>query len=343
VLNCILIGDLHLDGMQADLGAKANSLQMREVAKAEAWAVANGIPEVVYLGDLCNRHVLTYDGHLLLHAQWSKYPHLIRRVILGNHDFAEDGVHSLRLLSTLRPLPNVHVYDKPTTEDIGGVTVNFLPYPYPDVDWGGELDGCINVSHFEVKGARQDNGAQSRSTKGVPKGTVWMMGHLHTPHDVGSVHYVGTLYQKTFGESLPKSFTWLKAKAGDKLKTKVERVPVDPAFKLITLDIEEEDDLKQIDSNPLTKYKLVVSQAVGLSDQFLSSHPNVVRHNSYRTKDERAMLLESFDVTQVVDQGNPYQVSEYLKVKHAYLSDKHFARADEIVREIKSRIEKANG
>lgn len=340
-LSAVVIGDLHLDGMEADLGEEANALQIREVAKAEAWAVSNSIPEVWYLGDICNRTVMSYSAHLRLFAQWSKYPHLMRRVILGNHDFAEVGVHSLVLfMKAMAPtLSHVHIYESPITETIGGVPVNFLPYPYPDVEWEGDLEDSINVGHFEVKGSTRDNGTASSGGKPVMKSSYWVMGHLHTPHDVGRVHYVGTLYQRNFGESLPKSFSWLKARVHKgEIQVKLTRVPNDPSFKLITLDIQSDEDLLQVDDNPLNKYKLVVSEAARLTDNFLLSHPNVVRHDGYKTKQERQLLLEEIDVAQVVDEGNPFYLRDYWEIKHAHLTEKQITRGEAILADIRADL-----
>ena len=342
MFSAVVIGDLHLDGMQADLGEEANRLQIREIGKIEAWASANSISHVIYLGDICQRTTMSYEAHKLLHAQWSKNTHLKRHVIIGNHDFAENGVHSLTLLKdTILPaLPHVFVYDSMTTVVIEGVQVNFLPYPYPDIEWDGDLENSINVSHFEVKGSIRDNGSSSSSKKGVMSNSVWMMGHLHTPHDVGNVHYVGTPYQRNFGESLPKSFTWLRARMNKGvLQTKIERVPLDPTFKLITLDIQSDEDLQAITDDPLNKYKLVISQAVSLTDNFLAKHPNVVRHDGYRNQKEREMMLSSIDISQIVDQGNPYDIEDYVESKYPDSTEKQKLRAKQIVNEIKAELE----
>ena len=117
MLNAVLIGDLHLDGMAAALGADANRLQVAEVARAEAWAVRNGVNHMVYLGDVSDRHTLSYDAHCRLVELWRTNTHLRRDVILGNHDFAENGVHSLSLLQRMAETDfegSVHIHTEPT-------------------------------------------------------------------------------------------------------------------------------------------------------------------------------------------------------------------------------------
>ncbi len=338
MLNVVVIGDLHLDGMNDDLGEEANSLIMAEVEKAEAWAVDNGVPEIWYPGDVCNRPVLSYDAHLKLRTTWRKRK-LIRRVIPGNHDFREMGHHSLLLLDKL-DIPNMHVYATPTQVEVGGIPVNFVPYPY-GVEEPCELDpdDCINVGHFEVAGATLDNGHPGRGKRGVPKGTKWVLGHLHTPHDVGDVHYVGTLFQRNFGEKLPKSFTHLRARyRNNELEWKLDRVENDPDFKLITLEIESQKDLEQVNHNQLNRYKLVVSKSVTLTDTFMSSHPNVVRQDSYKTKLEKQLLTSDAIMSQVMTDEGWLDYQDYLRQYHSHLDKKQMKMADRVMTEIISEL-----
>lgn len=351
MLEAVLIGDLHTDGMTADLGPEANRLQVAEVARAEAWAVRNNISEVWYLGDVCNKSKMSYEAHELLLDLWSTYPHLKRRVILGNHDFDEVGAHSLRLMEKLIEkggLTNVFIYTRPTREVIGGVKVNFLPYPFPHIDEEDLLDGgidtyedCINVSHFEVKGSKRDNGSAGTSKMKVAQDCQWVMGHLHTPHDVGNVHYVGTLFQRNFGESDDKSFTHLKARIHDKeFQCKLMRIKHEAAFKLINLDVATAADLKKVTTNRLHKYKLFISAAVRVPDQFMVDHPNVVRQDNYRTHKERdALVHQRVVLNQTCDQDDPFDFADYLDVKASHLTDKQRARADAIMTEIRGVLE----
>lgn len=349
MLNAVIIGDLHLDGMSADLGPEANRLQVAEVARVESWAVRNEVSEVWYPGDVCNSSKMSYEAHELLMDQWQQYPHLIRRVILGNHDFDEVGSHSLRLMEKIvasGALPNVHIYTRPTTEFIGGVRVNFLPYPFPDMDPEDmpddfQLEDAVNVSHFEVKGSKRDNGSAGKSKTLVAKDCQWIMGHLHTPHDVGNVHYVGTLYQRNFGESEEKSFTHLKARVKNKeFECKLARVPYVAKFRLVNLNVETSADLKKVTNERLHKYKLFVSAAVRVPDQFLVEHPNVVRQDNYRTTKERdALIHQRIILNQTCEQDDPFDFEDYLDVRHTHLTDKQRKRATQLMTEIRGKLE----
>lgn len=345
-LSCLFLGDMHLDGMTADLGTHANRLQIAEYARAEGWAVRNGIDTVIYLGDVCNRGVMSYEAHGLLCVLWEKHPHLKRHVIIGNHDYLEHGKHSLTLIKIMSEQGafggNLKVYDEPTQVTLSGVRVNMLPYPYPNMDVEFSTANCINVSHFEVKGATRDNGGKSNGKLTVLPDTVWVMGHLHTSQDVGLVHYPGTLYQRNFGESLPKSFTHLRARISHhgQLQVKLNRIPVEPDFRLVNLNIETKADLKKITSNVLHKHKLFVSAAVRLPDNFLAQHPNVLRQDNYKTGKERDAFVNSQIITnQTCEQDDPYDsLPDYLEAKHGHLNKRQVARATDIMQEIQSKL-----
>lgn len=343
----VAIGDLHLDGMNADLGPDANRRIIAEVSVAEAWAVRNGINEILYTGDICNRAVMSYDAHELLTAQWRHHTHLTRRIIAGNHDFDEVGRHSLRLLKLMAETNdfggNVHIYTEPEQVVVaGGVKLNLLPYPYPNAEVDFETGSCLNVAHFEVKGSVRDNGSPSASKYEVDEEGVWIIGHLHTPHEIGdNVHYVGTLFQRSFGEKLPKSFTHVRARMRDgDLQVRLDRIAHDPEFRLINLNIETAADLKKVTSNPLHLYKLFVSAAVNVPQQFYVDHPNVVRNDRYRTKKEKEAMMEQKIIMSTCENDDPFDsLEEYLEERHSQLTGKQLKRADQIMTEIRSKME----
>jgi hypothetical protein len=101
----------------------------------------------------------------------------------------------------------VRIYTKPAKLKIGGLKVQLLPYPYTEAS----PDAQLVLGHFAVSGSQRDNGMViTDGVEPLPKAT-YVCGHLHKPHFVGNVRYPGTLFQRDFGASLPKSFTYLEA------------------------------------------------------------------------------------------------------------------------------------
>lgn len=341
MLDILAIGDLHFDGLK--FLPDGNSLIRDEIAKVEKYAIRNGIQHVVYLGDIADKPVLSYEAHEMLLDVWGKNQDLLtRHVILGNHDYSHVGRHSLTILKKAFEGSNVHIYTEPTKVDIGGISVNFLPYPFPNIEDDIELTGCVNVSHFEVAGAMRDNGTPSTAKYQPPSRTHWVMGHLHTPHDVGLVHYVGTMFQRNFGESLPKSFSRVKARLKDgELQLKKTRIENHPSFQLSTIVAERASDLESVPYEPTHFVKLLVSSKLHLPADYLSSRPNIVKVQVFATKSERKALVEDSVITSVdiLDFDAFDRLGDYLSNYYPNLTDDELSRIHTIMGNVRRNLE----
>lgn len=337
MIHGVAIGDLHLDKLTRLFGLeKGNELIIKELEKPLKYAVSNSIPNVFFMGDTCHKTRMSYDAHKRLLSILHKYDGILNiHIILGNHDWDEEGTHALEIiecLCKLKRFSTIHVYSKVTTVSIDGVSVTFLPYPYTEPDVEGPT---LCFGHFEVQGAIRDNGTR---TKGVDPVTAdkYILGHLHTPHDVGNKHYVGTLFQTNFGESLPKSFTEFKAKINNgKLVTKYVRVNNEPDFKLVNLSIENKADLSQVSNDENELYRLIVSSEYTLPEKWLDAHPNVIKHDSYSSKVERDLLLS--DSLFITDAETDTSIEDILP---NYLSEKYDA-SDELIEDALLILEEA--
>ena len=288
MLEGVGIGDLHFDKLNK-LFPKADDLIVAEVRKALDYAVDRDVHNVFFYGDVGDTARMSYEANL---AFWDllfqdDYRGLRFDVILGNHDFDEHGRHSLELLSWVHRHfggeRKLRVHTQPSVITMGGVPVQFLPYPYVKT-----RADCLNVGHFESSGSIRDNGM--RISKGVSTKHLSLVGHLHTPHSVNRHYFSGTLYQTNFGESLPKKFHHFKV-ASD-LTHKIKMVPNDPDFKLINLEIWGTKDLKKISPNPLHLYKVYVQEGVIMDETSFAPYPNVVKIIFFKTKGELKTLLE---------------------------------------------------
>lgn len=291
----ICIGDFHADKLKNLFPENHLDLQINEVKKAIDVAMRLGESHLCFLGDLSENIRLSVEAECKLIKFFLELDNKINvHVILGNHDFAENGNHALLPFFELqrqKVFSTINFYDKPTTKKIEGVLHNFCPYPFTEAN-----PSAINYGHFEVSGSTRDNGTKIKKAHDIDEKENWIMGHLHTPHDVGNTHYVGTLYQLNFGESLPKYFSIVNGRTKNgKLKVKKERHLVSPAFKLINLAVENEKDLKKIDKNPLNKYRLLLSESFATDLDVMEKYPNVVKIDGYKTKQEmQALIEESF-------------------------------------------------
>jgi hypothetical protein len=337
-LEIVGIGDLHFDKLDRVLPGIGNNLIAAEVRKPLDYALKHGVQHVFFYGDLADRAHLSYSGHaaFLRSVLHRKYQDLHKWIILGNHDWADTGHHSLLLLEIFAKHlknRNLHIITNPTESGLDGVPVRFLPYPSEDTS-----KRCLNVGHFEVSGSIRDNGKKINS--GYDKDHLCLMGHLHTPHKVRRTYFSGTLYQTNFGESLPKSFHHVKVMPD--LRHKVVNVPNEPAFKLFNLEVHSRRDLAEISSNKYHLYKLFVQDGVRINPDDLSKYPNVIRIN--RFKDESDLKVQLDDEWKAVDESpNIFQPEEDLrlflssKTVHADLKDRVIKLHDRVVKEFLSQ------
>lgn len=338
VYECVHVGDLHMDKLGRLLGDRQFALQVAELEKPMEYALAKGIRNVNLLGDVSENPFLTAPAFCALLRYLKKYDGKLNiSVILGNHDFAENGVHSLLPfieMQELKMFKSVRFFTAPKVIKFGDVKVNYSPYPFTD-----GIKNAVNLGHFEVSGSTRDNGRIIKEAHDV--GDIdWDMGHLHTPHDVGNVHYVGTLYQTNFGESLPKSFTHAKYRmSGGKLQKKRVRVPNDPVFKLFNLKVESKADLKEIQKKDTYLYKLFVQSKYDISLKDLEKYPNIVDVKGFTTKEELTALMDEEFIEMreqnLVLPSVTENLRDYLKSKGA--DKKQISRAMEITKELLQR------
>lgn len=251
-MNAIGIGDLHLTDSRGHGGLAAHikdsdAMVARAVSRCLKWAASRSIRNVFLYGDLCEGTRMSYEAQLALLS-------ILRQdfdfhIILGNHDlFAEDPVlgHSLQLIKEFQ-LPNVRIYEEPTTAKIDGRAVRFLPWPNTDFD-----PKCLNVAHVDVAGAKTDSGRPI--SKGSESRATAVVGHIHTAQTVRHTHYSGTLYQTNFGESPNKYFHHIEYDGG----WVINKVPVKLEYRLHTVEARTRRDLKAVPRSDTDLVRLIL-------------------------------------------------------------------------------------
>lgn len=278
----VTVGDPHIDKMEGLFPFNHLILQYNELRKPFEYALKMGVPNVVVLGDVAHRDRLSEEGRIMLYELLLEYDGKLNiYVILGNHDVAREGIHSLQFFVKLYEtgkFKTVHIISKKEQHVFNGVPVNFLPFPHKKSIPCKGMDRVLNFAHLERPGALRDNGVKIQKGHGVKQKDkdIWVVGHLHTPQHLASTYFSGTLYQTNFGESLPKSFIHGRIRVkGRTLVETIKVIPNDPAFKLFNLKIEKKSDLKQIEKNPLYLYKVFVKSGTKIDVDLMARYPNI--------------------------------------------------------------------
>ena len=301
------IGDLHFDGPLIRFIPDLNDRICAEVESVFRYAREEGVRNVFFYGDIFHKPVPSAEGQRAFLRLLMGASDLRLFVIAGNHD--KEATHgtlaehpSLSMFETMQEfalLPHVRfVVHDPVTIKLGGERVRFLPWPHSSVD-----PNAVNVIHVEAHGSALDNGRvlenRNDSThRLLDTDAQCVAGHLHTSQKIRDTHYSGTLYQTTFGESLPKFFHHCTITDGE---LSVEKVPHAPQFRLHNIVVKSEKDLSLIptpndgtpqSSNRITDFcKLFIHKDVVMPVDLLEQHPNVIRHNTFKTAKELEVLV----------------------------------------------------
>lgn len=337
-MEAVGIGDLHF-GKLDSLIPSAPSLIAKSIRRVFRYALDKGIKNVLFYGDVAERPRLSYDDQCAFYQVLldPKYKDLEIHIILGNHDFAENGTHSLQVLELFANMMdrNVHVYTQAQRVTIDGVAFNFLPYPHTET-----TKNAINVGHFEVSGSLRDNGRKIE--EGLSTKHVTLMGHLHTKHRVRNTFYSGTLYQTNFGEYEDKFFHHIKAGSHRPDDVEVIDVPFEPPWKLKNLTVTSNKDLKLIVPDENVLYKLFIKDGADIDiERVLGKRPNVVKHNVFKSKQDLETLiqqsweLDTDTVIDVVNVDDQAMVFEFMKASG--LNKKQMARGMSILKGIQGQ------
>lgn len=312
------IGDLHFDGVMSRYLPNLNDLIIREVRKPLNYAREQGVRNVFFYGDIFHKPSASMSGVVLFLNLLTEYSDLNIHVLAGNHDKEATGGtladhHSLSVFEALQrngSLRNTHFYiHEPEVVKIDGTLVNFLPWPHNVLS-----AKALNVLHLEVEGCKLDNGRTSKGSHLDASDYSCVVGHIHTPQRVGAAHFSGTLYQTNFGESLPKF--WHHGSWSNR-KLKIRKVQNTPDFQLHNIIVNELSDLDAIPSDPSHLCKVFVHRSVALPVSFLQDHPNVVKHNSFKTEtDLQTLITDELRIDGVdVDLDNGVYLRKWLRGK----------------------------
>lgn len=307
ILEFIASTDWHLDGWKRffpnnDLAVRA---QIAEIRKPFDYAVAKGVQRVFICGDIGEYPHLSPEAHYHLLELLLEFDGiLIIDIILGNHDFAVEGLNNLASFQQLQEhgkFKTVRFHVKGSTEVLGGIQVNFMPYPLTKPPKSDRPS--INLAHIEIPGGKRDNGRVVKDTEGVDirksSKDQWVIGHFHTPQEGENWLYLGTVIQKNFGEKLPKGWWHCRCDeitddGGVWLNFRKKFIENTPKITLHTVEINEPDDYSNVSQDLNMLYKIKLSRGVPMNST-VHGYPNVVDYelvgdaSSYSGLDEEEL------------------------------------------------------
>jgi DNA repair exonuclease SbcCD nuclease subunit len=207
-----ILGDTHF-------GMRNDSLEFHNYYKKFydevffPYLLSNNIQVVYQLGDLFDRRKFINFNTLHLARNYFfdklKEHNIQFHTILGNHCIYYRNtlqVNSSELL--LREYSNVHVYNSPTKIEIGGLSIDIIPWICAEneseiINFMKESKSEICFGHFEIDGFEMDRGNVCHG--GVDKKIfsrydVVLTGHFHHKSKKDNIFYVGTPGEMTWSD-----------------------------------------------------------------------------------------------------------------------------------------------
>lgn len=201
----------------------------------------------ILLGDVLDTKEVVRSKSLNLVYKLLKDSELDFHIIVGNHDFhnleAEPSKHSL---VTLQELPNVTIYDKPTT--VG--TLFFVPFVHgkeaileaisvPDAD-KRTLFGHLDIVGFDYgNGYISESGADANDFKSFKR---VILGHYHKHCTKENLTYLGTPFSHSFGETNQDKYIATLNMKTDEFKL-IPTNKVFPRHITVTVDCDKDNKL----------------------------------------------------------------------------------------------------
>jgi DNA repair exonuclease SbcCD nuclease subunit len=231
---------------------KRSSERLQHCIDALKWIFSEAnkrhIGDIVFLGDLFHDRqkidVLTYQKTFEAFSFWQQNEwaaegptHFRIFLLLGNHDLWHLQKWDISSVNPLRAMPGVHVIDKPSTLEVAGHPVAFLPYTADPIEGLKEVEKTfeefkpphkfctvppprkILCGHVAVDGALWNTMHQTFSEvtiehdgeMKVVNASIFkdwdrvFLGHYHAAQKISyNVEYIGSPLQLSFGEAFQK-------------------------------------------------------------------------------------------------------------------------------------------
>lgn len=276
-------GDWHFDGLKNHFPSDHADRIGFEVEKVYKYAVKKAIPYIIVAGDISDSYKMTAESIQKLIAILSKYDKLITTFyLMGNHDYGDNKTSSLSIFQTMvefKMLKNFVVVDQREIRNIDGINFNFCPFPFTELLPSNKP--AVNIIHRDVQGAVGDNGRDLKVKEDLVVNSqrdFTVSGHIHLRQFLKKLRvlYPGALFQKTFGESLPKGFAVVKYKVKNGvMKADWEYVDNLPKFRLETVHITNQKEFAALRVDPNIRYRLYVADGIVVPSKLRQDVPNI--------------------------------------------------------------------
>ncbi len=213
-----LLGDLHIGIKDDDMWVQNYQRKFFDFMFAEL--EERGVKQIIQLGDWFDVRRGATQETLMFQRTYlnGMLKGFDTHVLVGNHDMhLRECIVPNTPYEVLSIVPDVTIYEKPTTVEFDGVAIDIIPWICKEN--AVEIDEFIKnstseycVGHFELNGFEFHKG--QKATGCLDSGflkkykQVWS-GHFHTQSQAGNINYLGTPYTLTLADADDKRGFWL--------------------------------------------------------------------------------------------------------------------------------------
>lgn len=226
-------------------------------------------------------------------------------VILGNHDiFYKNTTKINSPVLLLSDYKNIKVYDKPSTVQVGGLDMLFVPWITPDEE-PETLQAIQNtpakvcLGHLELNGFYVNKGTfqqHGRDKSIFGKFDRVFSGHYHTRNDDGTIFYLGNPYQLYWSDyNDQRGFTIFDTET-------YEIIPINNPYEMFKICSYDEENVEtNLDQYKNSIVKLIIKNKTDQKkyekflDKLIKIHPHELKII------ENIKLNSDFDCDDVVE------------------------------------------
>lgn len=284
--NVAIFSDIHVDSH------KGSHARLNDCVNCLDWvfqqARNNDAKKVIFLGDLFhNRQKIIVLAYQRTFEVFEKYQDLDIILLVGNHDMWYYDRWDVSSVKPFGALGNVTVVDKPSTLEVDGLSVDFVPFTHDPVSVLASFKNKSQIlcGHLAVDGALlnfvhktysevelENDGDMVRvSTKFFRGWDKVFLGHYHGSQIIDNIEYVGSPLELTFNEAFQQKHIIILDT--NTLKTKyvvndfspkhivvkmedVDKYPLDNNFVQVQVDNVDSVDLLEFKKQLIAKHKV---------------------------------------------------------------------------------------
>ncbi len=294
----LIFSDIHLDNYKLFATIAANGLNSRlmeqiiVLQQVKKIIHQNKITTTFFLGDLFNAlsptiSKMIYNVAFYLIQSMAEITDIY--LLPGNHDIWG----KINLFTPFTSIPRVKVIDQTTQIELDGRTIDLIPWgdqiPIPEE----QAEFCFG--HFGIQGATiGDNFIAEEEIKPqfLKDYKTVLAGHYHTRQQVADNAYqIGSVMNTNFSNTTEDKGVFLLNPVNAELKF----IPV-PSAKFITVEINNENDIKEFIPVPENYYKVRIKQD-GLQ---VPEYPNVIYEHDFEPTVDEKEAIDTADITNLL-------------------------------------------